>query len=333
MSSKLKSVIQFSVITLIGVFFLYFVFKGIDWNDLLDKFSHTNYWWIAVGMAVSVFSHFLRGYRATMLYDALEYNVPVKNSFYAVMIGYMMNYIIPRAGEVSRCAALTKTDDIPINKSLGTVVTERVFDMVILLGIIAIVFFMQFDLLSNFIQTTLSSKGEVEASGLNLKWILIGAIVLGGVVFLLVRKKLANNPLYIKIINLLKGFGEGLLSIKQVKKPITFVILSLSIWFCYLLMMYFCLFSMEATKNLNFMDCITVFAIGSIGMIIPAPGAGAGTYHFAIMQSLLLFGVPEADGIAYATIVHGVQMILLLLIGGLCSLPVLAMHKKKTVNA
>ena len=95
-------------------------------------------------------------------------------------------------------------------------------------------------------------------------------------------------------------------------------------------MMYFCLFSMEATKNLGFMDCVTVFAIGSIGMIIPAPGAGAGTYHFAVMQSLLLFGVAQADGIAYATIVHGIQMILLLAIGAVCSLLVLATHKKRT---
>lgn len=125
------------------------------------------------------------------------------------------------------------------------------------------------------------------------------------------------------------GFGEGLLSIRKVKKPILFLILSIAIWFCYVLMMYFCLFAMEATSSLSFMDCLTVFVIGSLGMIIPAPGAGAGTYHFAVMQSLLLFGVAETDGIAYATIVHGIQMILLLAIGAVCSLLVLAQHKKK----
>ncbi len=329
MSNKLKSLIQYTVITLIGVFFLYFVFKGTDWSDLVTKFENANYWWITAGMIVSMFSHYLRGLRAVMLYEPLGYKVPVKNSFYAVMIGYMMNYIIPRAGEVSRCAALTKTDDIPVEKSLGTVVTERVFDMVILLIILAIVFFMQFELLSNFLKQSFGTNQQQTSSGFDIKWIL-GIIVLGfALVIFLIRKKLAANPLFKKVIDLLKGFGEGLLSIRKIKNPVYFVFLSIAIWFCYVMMMYFCLFATKATENLGFMECLTVFAIGAIGIVIPAPGAGAGTYHFAIMSSLLLFGVPQADGIAYATIVHGIQMILLLAIGSICSLLVLAMHKKK----
>lgn len=328
MSQQLKSAIQYGIIGLIGAFFLYFVFKGTDWNDLLIKFQLTNYWWIAAGMSISMLSHFLRAYRAVMLYEVMGYNVKVKNSFYAVMIGYMMNYIIPRAGEVSRCAALTKTDDIPVNKSLGTVVTERLVDMVLLLLILFIVFLLQFDLLINFISTSLNA-GSSNSSGPNLKLILAGIIALGVLSIFLIRKKLATHPLFVKIVGLLMGFGEGLLSIRKVKKPILFVVLSMAIWFCYILMMYFCLFAMQATASLSFMDCLTVFVIGSIGMIIPAPGAGAGTYHFAVMQSLLLFGVAEADGIAYATIVHGVQMILLLAIGAVCSLLVLAQQKKK----
>ena len=279
-------------------------------------------------MGVSIFSHYIRAYRATLLYDVLNYHVKVQNSFYAVMIGYMMNYIIPRAGEVSRCAALTKTDDIPVTKSLGTVVTERIFDMVILLLILLIVFFFQFDLLVDFINRSFQS-GETTSSGPNIKIVLLALVAAGALFFYLIRKKLATNPLFIKIMGLLLGFGEGLMSIRKVKKPILFIVLSVLIWLCYVLMMYFCLFAMEATSHLNFMDCLTVFVIGSLGMIIPAPGAGAGTYHFAVMQSLLLFGVSESDGIAYATIVHGVQMILLLAIGAVCSLLVLAQHKKK----
>jgi uncharacterized membrane protein YbhN (UPF0104 family) len=157
----------------------------------------------------------------------------------------------------------------------------------------------------------------------------LGLLAIGAVFVFIIRKKLATNPLFVKLMGLLLGFGEGLMSIRRVKSPMLFVFLSVAIWLCYVLMMYFCLFSMEATSYLSFMDCLTVFVIGSLGMIIPAPGAGAGTYHFAVMQSLLLFGVAEADGIAYATIVHGVQMILLLVIGAICSLLVIAQHKKK----
>lgn len=328
MSQQLKSAIQYGIIGFIGAFFLYFVFKGTDWNDLVLKFQHTNYWWIAAGMAISIFSHYIRAYRAILLYDVLRFKVPIINSFCAVMIGYMMNYLIPRAGEVSRCAALTKTDDIPVNKSLGTVVTERIFDMVILLAILLVVFLFQFDLLVNFITTSLHSTPN-QSSGISIKLLLLIAVAAGSLFLFLIRKKLATHPLFIKFMGLMLGFGEGLMSIRKVKKPILFIALSVSIWLCYVLMMYFCLFAMEATSHLSFMDCLTVFVIGSIGMIIPAPGAGAGTYHFAVMQSLLLFGVAEADGIAYATIVHGVQMILLLAIGAVCSLLVLAQHKKK----
>ncbi|MFI5221656.1 MAG: lysylphosphatidylglycerol synthase transmembrane domain-containing protein, partial [Bacteroidia bacterium] len=279
MSKQLKSFIQYSVITLIGVFFLYFVFKGVEWKDLVEKFREANYYWIAVGMLVSLFSHYLRGYRAVMLYEALNYKVPVRNSFYAVMIGYMMNYIIPRAGEVSRCAALVKTDDIPVEKSLGTVVTERVFDMVILLLILAMVFFMQFDLLTNYIQKSFNTSGQTTSSGLNLK-LIFGIISLTFVVvFFLIRKKLAANPLFKKFMDLLKGFGEGLMSIRNIKNPVKFIFLSIAIWFCYVMMMYFCLFATKATEHLGFMECLTVFVIGAIGIVIPAPGAGAGTYH------------------------------------------------------
>lgn len=331
MSPKVKSAIQYTVIFLIGLFFLYFVFNGTDWNDMFEKFKHANYSWIAVGMVVSLLSHFLRGYRAVMLYDALGYKVTVKNSFYAVLIGYMMNYVIPRAGEVSRCAALNKTDDIPVNKSLGTVVTERVFDMVILVILLALVFVLQFDLLMGYINNALSNGGT-QSNGLPLKWILLGIVAVSVIAFFGLRSRLKNNPLYNKVLDVLKGFSEGLLSIRHIKNPLWFVVLSASIWACYLFMMYFCFFAMEATQNLNFNACLTVFAIGTIGMVIPAPGAGAGTYHFAIMQSLFLFGVPLEDGRAYATIVHGIQMIILLILGALASLAVLAMHKKKSTE-
>lgn len=308
--------------------FLYFVFKETDWADLMLKFKQTNYWWIAAGMSVSVISHYIRAYRANMLYKALDYTVSAKNSFYAVMIGYMMNYIIPRAGEVSRCASLLKTNDIPVNKSLGTVVTERIFDVVILFVLLLVVFFMQFELLRNFILNSITNGNQTQADN-NLKYILLGIMFAIGAILFLMRKQIIAHPLFQKIVLVFKGFAEGLLSIRKINKPILFILLSIGIWVCYVLMMYFCLFAMQATEHLSLMDCLTVFVIGSIGMIIPAPGAGAGTYHFAVMQSLLLFGVAQADGIAYATIVHGVQMILLLVIGAICSLLVLAQQQKK----
>ncbi len=328
MSSQLKKVIQFAIILLVGGFFIYFAFKGTDWNDLLLKISHANWLWLGIGMLVSLLSHWLRGYRAILLYDAMNYKVSNKNSFYAVIIGYMMNYFIPRAGEVSRCASLNKTDGVPVEKGLGSVVTERLVDMAILLLIIGLIFLIQFDLIVGFIQNASNNSNTTSSTGSNVKYVILGGLAAASVAIFILRKKLLQMPLFIRIVSLLQGFADGLLSIRHLKKPMLFVLLSILIWSCYILMMYFCMFSMEATASLGFSDCLTVFVIGTIGIVLPAPGAGAGTYHFFVMQSLLLFGVAKEDGIAYATLVHGAQMVLLIALGIIISV-IIYMKKGK----
>ncbi|TAE85815.1 MAG: UPF0104 family protein [Bacteroidetes bacterium] len=326
MNSQLKRGIQYLAIFAIGAAFLFLVFKGTDWADLWQKIHETNYAWITVGMLVAMLSHWLRAYRATMLYQPMGYTVSTINSLHAVLIGYFMNYFIPRGGEVSRCASLLKTDQIPVEKGLGTVITERLVDLVMLLIILGVVFLLQFEVLYQYI------SGQAGASGNNSSFtkyvILLVAVLAGFILFWLFRSKLNNWAVYQKLLTKLKGFAQGLTSIKQVKQPLLFLALSAGIWMCYILMMYFCFFAMSATAHLNFAQCLTVFAMGTIGVVIPAPGAGAGTYHFAVMQGLLLFGVAEDDGKAYATIVHGAQMIMFIVLGGVSSLLVLSKRKK-----
>ncbi len=326
----MKKLIQYGIILLIGGGFLFFVFKDTNWAELFQKMANANLYWLSLGVLISLLSHWIRAYRATQLYDAMHFKVSTTNSFYAVLIGYMMNYIIPRAGEVSRCAAISKTDDVPVEKSLGSVVTERLVDMAILVLVLGLIFLMQFDLISNFISTALNSQNKQIANNeMPIKWIVTAVVLLSGVLLFILRKKLVKSALFIRVFEMVQGFGDGLLSIRHVKNPYLFVFLSLLIWLGYILMMYVCLFSMDATSHLSFVDCLTVFAIGTIGVVLPAPGAGAGTYHFFVMQSLLLFGVAKEDGIAYATMVHGIQMLVLIALGAIASLIVLAKQKKK----
>lgn len=328
MSPLAKKVIQYTAIFGIGIAFLYFVFNGIEWSKMSAIFSSVNYNWIALGLAFSLLSHWIRAYRATMLYSTMDYKVSVTNSLYAVLIGYFMNYFIPRGGEISRCAALYKTDQIPVEKSLGTVIVERLLDIVMTGLIFALVIAIQFDVIFNYIEKNISSGS---GTGGSLKYTLLGSVVLLVALFFLLRKKLIGLPVYQKIISLLEGFLQGFRSVKEVKSPVLFIALSIAIWICYILMMYVCLFGLEATKHLDLAQCLTVFALGTIGVVIPAPGAGAGTYHFAIMQGLLLFGVAKDDGIAYATVVHGTQMIMFFIVGGISSLIVL--FKTRNNNA
>jgi uncharacterized protein (TIRG00374 family) len=326
LSKQPKQIAQTTIIFAIGAAFLYFVFKGTNWGDLWLKFTQTNYNWIAIGLFISIVSHWLRAYRATMLYQAMNYNISTANSLHAVFIGYFINYFIPRGGEVSRCAALSKTNHLPLEKGLGSVITERLVDMVMLLIILGAVFVLQFDIIYNYINTNLAKENNT--TGSNLKYYLLAIVLIGAAAIFILRKQLFNTPLFAKVLDKLKGFTQGLTSIKAVKKPILFIALSVSIWLCYILMMYFCLFALPATTHLNFTQCLTVFAMGTIGIVIPAPGAGAGTYHFAVMQGLLLFGVAQDDGIAYATIVHGAQMVMFIILGAISSLVVLSKHKQ-----
>ncbi|MFN4083451.1 MAG: lysylphosphatidylglycerol synthase transmembrane domain-containing protein [Bacteroidia bacterium] len=327
-----KKAIQYLITFAIGGAFLYFVFKDTKWNEIYNKIQHANYFYIALGMFVSIISHYLRAVRAIYLYQPLGFTIQQKNSFYAVMVGYMMNYIIPRAGEVSRCAVLAKTNHMPIEKSLGTVVTERLVDLFLLALILMVIVFGRFELLYDYIKQNIGGKSGTQ--NINFVKPIIALVLLGIAIFLwMSRKKLKGHPFFNRLVNIVKGFIEGLLSIKKVKSPLAFIALSVGIWVCYILMMYICLFSMESTSQLNFMDCLVVFAMGTIGIIIPAPGAGAGTYHFAIMTALTWFGVSKDDGIAYATIVHGVQMILLIVLGAIASVLVLAQQKKLVKHA
>ncbi|MFY8020424.1 MAG: lysylphosphatidylglycerol synthase transmembrane domain-containing protein [Bacteroidia bacterium] len=330
MSKTVKNIVQYAIILAIGILFLSYVFNGIDWNDQLSRMKSANPYWLALGMAVSLLSHWFRAYRGILLYDALGYKTSSKNSFYAVLIGYMANYFIPRAGEVSRCASLSKTDGIPMEKSLGTVVTERVVDMFILLLILLVIFVLQIDLIKQFLESYPILNENSQGSSI-IKWFALVVILLGFLAAYIFRKRISGFPLVQRIVLLLKGFAEGLLSIKNVRSPFLFILLSVLIWMGYIFMMYTCLFALEATSNLSFVDCLTVFAIGTIGIVLPAPGAGAGTYHFFVMQSLLLFGVQKEDGIAYATLVHGTQMVFLIA-AGLIAVLMVFLQKKKKVN-
>jgi glycosyltransferase 2 family protein len=327
LSPFLKKVIQYFIIIIIGGGFMYYVFKDQDWTELWVRIKSANPFWLLIAMFVSLFSHWLRAYRATLMYDAMGYSIKTSNSFYAVIIGYMMNYFIPRAGEVARCASLTKSDDLPMEKSLGSVVTERLFDLIIMFLLLGLVFLIQFQLIWDFIQKALANNQPQQSTGLPIKWIISTVFVLFFVVLFVLRNKIKSLPIFDKISGILKGFMDGLLSIKNVKKPFLFLFLSVSIWACYILMMYFCFFALPSTEHISFTACLTVFAIGTIGVALPAPGAGAGTYHYFISQSLLLFGVATVDGVAYATMVHGAQMIFIIILGLISSL-ILFLKKK-----
>jgi hypothetical protein len=263
-----------------------------------------------------------------MLYQNLGYSVNTFESYNAVIIGYMMNYFVPRSGEVSRCITINKTSQMPVEKALGTVVIERLVDLFILVAISLVVSIINYNQISGFIQSFSGQQKSIDI-GIDTFQILFSTILSFLITFTFYKNfhKIFESSFVKKVLNTLNGFSEGILSIRKVKSPSVFLVHSILIWIGYILMMYFCLFAMDSTSKLTLYDCIIVFVLGTIGAILPAPGAGAGTYHFFVTQALVLFGIAKADGLAYATLVHGSQMILLIVLGILASIYVMVQKR------
>lgn len=248
----------------------------------------------------------------------------------------MVNIIIPRGGEVSRCAMLYKTDDIPVNESFGTVVTERIFDLMMLLLCIMLAFLVQFDLLKDFVFNTIEkSFGGVSISTTK---IIIGSaaiVVFGFALYILFRflhRKFRTNPFFQKVMAFKKGLIEGLFSFRKIRKKWQFVASTIIIWVCYFYMSYSMFFSLEGTSHLGIDAGLAILVLGGLGMALPSPG-GTGSFHFFVAQGLLaLFAIPKTVGTAYAFIVHGSQMFLLLTAGFIALMFILFISKKKNTN-
>lgn len=286
-------------------------------------------------MIIGILSHIFRALRWRMLFQPLGYDASTKHTFYAVMVGYLVNLGIPRGGEVSRCALLNRTDKIPLTTLIGTVVSERVFDLILLLTLLAITFFSQIEFLSEYVDKNVIARFQDNPNdngGISLKYIILA---IGGIGFLslyLFRKRLSKVPILAKIVIFVKGLMEGAFSIRKVKSPFLFIFYSVAIWTCYWIMGYITFFAYTDTQHLGLMAALTVLAVGSIGMVIPSPG-GFGSYHILVGAAMTeLYGLSVQNGLTFATILHTTQIALILVVGTIAMLLAMAIERKNLVN-
>ena len=257
--------------------------------------------------AIAMASHWVRAIRWKMLLVPVGYKVSSASSFLSVMIGYLVNLAIPRGGEVSRCYNLYKLEKIPPEISFGTVIAERVVDIIFLFTLIGASFIAEWDKLTTF----LSSLG-VSADGFSVSpWIIVAAIVvLGGILLLFFRFR--KNE---KLKKILVGFKEGLMAVFQLKNKPLFIFYSLAIWGLYFLMTYAVIKAFPETSTLGFSAVLTLFALGTIAMTVPLPG-GAGSYHTIVPLGLvMLYNLPKADAIAFVFVFHAWQTLILIVAG------------------
>jgi uncharacterized protein (TIRG00374 family) len=297
---------------------LWLVFRKIDVKDVAAVIRAAKYEWLLLSIVLGVFSHIARAMRWNILIRSMGYKTDTPTTFYAVMVGYMANTAFPRLGEVTRCGVLAKNKGIPFNSLFGTVISERVFDMIILLLIIIAVILFQLSMLSAFVNKYILSYLTGMANRDNLVMaiiILIAVIILPLVLFRIFFSRIRKLHIYNKVIDFLRGLLAGVKTIMKIKHKWSFLGLTVVIWTLYTLMTYTAFFALEATTGLSFFDAITVMALGSLGMVAPVPG-GIGAYQFIVKAILTeIFLVPSEPAVSYAIILWAAQSFMILLLG------------------
>ncbi len=321
MKKKLFSILKVIVFLSIGVLLIWLSIRGLSSSqrsDIIESFASANYFWVTLAVICGLLSHLVRANRWRRLLKPMGYNPGLKNIFLATMIGYLANYAIPRLGEVSRCGILTRTDKIPMNKSLGTVVTERAFDLFIFIIIFIVTIFIEHKHLSAYLNDNiypkLSDKFAVFSDGILWYVLLVAGAVLIGLYFVF-RTKLRTFKLVAKIEELFKGFFHGLKSLFKIEKPLLFLLETLAIWVFYLLMPYLCFFSLSETSHLSINAGLSALVIGSIGIMI-TPG-GIGIFPILIQETLKLYAIAKITGLALGWIIWTTQTVMILLVGGM----------------
>ncbi|MBE0648835.1 MAG: flippase-like domain-containing protein [Bacteroidales bacterium] len=315
------TILKFVVFLGLGIFITWLSLKDlsdVERQEIVKAFRTANYNWVILGIALGICSHILRALRWMMFMNPMGYNPRFRNSFYAVMIGYLANLAFPRLGEVTRCGILTKYEKIPFNRALGTVITERAIDMLIFFSLFALMIVTQMGSIQEYLDDTIYPKLAEKFGALHysrILWLTAGGfMVFFTLLIWLFRHKLQKFKLYQKIRSLAVGFYEGLKSLTRIKRPWLFILYSLSIWALYYLMLYVCFFCFPATSDLSLGAGLSALVLGSIGIMI-TPG-GIGLYPALIQETLKLYGIALVTGLALGWIVWATQTLMILVLGG-----------------
>ncbi|MBL7923667.1 MAG: flippase-like domain-containing protein [Bacteroidia bacterium] len=311
------AVLRNLVFLAIGGLLLWLTFRHQDFSLVWEKVKTANPWFIALCCLCSMAALISRAMRWVQLIEPLGYRPRLSTTYHAVMFGYLANMAIPRLGEISRCGALSKSDGVPFEKLIGTVIVERLMDVLMLLLCIILTALLEFDRLGAFLMEHIFQPLLDKVGNSSLLIVLAGGFFVAGMYLLFRLFKMLNPPAFIlKIKNLAGGVAEGLRSFTKVKNKGLFLFHTFFIWSMYFAMSYVCFFALPETYGLGASAALFIMVLGGIGMTAPVQG-GIGTYHLLVSKGLLLYGLSETDGIVYATMSHTVSTLLLILLGAI----------------
>ncbi len=293
---------------------------------------------MGLSVLLSLGAFYSRAVRWIMLMEPLGYKPKLSSTLNALFLGYFANLAIPRAGEITRCGVLAKSEKVPFNSLIGTVIVERVIDLLMLFFCMLLVAILEFKLLSSFLSEKIVDPLKLKFNFIENPLVLIGILLLSILLFWLLWKFVfqkkdnkKESGLVVKIRGFLHEVGRGFKTILRMKNTGWFIFHTFLIWIFYFLMTWVCFFCLESTAHLDMKTGLFVLVVGGLGMSAPVQG-GIGAYHYIVSQGLQLFGVSATDGIVYATMVHTTQTLLVVVLGLYALGMLFATSKNKSAN-
>lgn len=325
--NPLKTVITIVVSLAFAGLFMWLALRGLDFDKIQQALAKANYFWVFAASLFGILAYWFRAIRWNLLFEPLGYKVSNSNSFWSLSFGYLMNLTIPRSGELARATALYGVEKVPVDKSFGTIILERVVDLVCMGAFLLLTLIFKYDAIYSFYKT----------SGLTINpiyiFVFIGVFVVGTFLFFKFKDRFKKNAFLAKVIGFIEGIFNGLTSIFKLKKKGLFIFQTLMIWVCYYFAAYLVCFALPETSDFTIADGFFIIVVGTLGMMVPASG-GIGAFHLALklgISALFLSMGKSAEvgaevGLSYAFISHTMQMVIMLIFGFI-SIPILAKRK------
>jgi uncharacterized protein (TIRG00374 family) len=321
MFKKALNILKYLAFLSIGVFVFWWVYKDVPVSSYKEAFSNLNYWWIFASIFLNILSQISRAMRWNMLIRPMGYNPKLYNSYFAVVLLYFVNLILPRAGEVFRCTVLTRYEKIPFAKLAGTVFVERMADFITLMVLAVVIILSQFGVFVSFFNThedvrqnlmhLFSARNLV--LGISIVMVLIFLFILFNRYFMRHNEGKAGS--FTKKFRLIKqNFITGIRSVAMLENKWLFVGHTAFIFLMWLFMLYVIFLAFGPTSHLSIQTGMITFMMGGLAMLAPVQG-GIGPWHFMVYETLFIYGIPKADGKIFALIAHASTNLIYLILG------------------
>lgn len=326
MKGRVSKSLTYIVFLALGLALLWFSFRNVDLHELWSDVKTAKVSCLLLSLVCLAISLFFRALRWNIQIEAMGYKTRASSTYAAVLIAYLANCIFPRLGEVVRCSVLKRKENIPFDKNLGSVVSERIIDLCVLFVLAFLVIVFQWNLLGNLVTSWLVPLSNKLKDNILLGFAAIALLVF----FVIFIVKICKRSK--RIASIWHGFIDGLRSVVTMRQKWRFILYTLCVWGFYVVMTWLPFYMFAETSSLGFVAAVTLLGIGTLGVVAPVPG-GIGTYHFICITLLNgFYGITEQTAGSFAALNHGSQMVFYVITGVIAYIVLMFFDKRKPVN-